>query len=244
MTLRIISIIVTTLLCCYLVFVSFIFKETDQEQICNNLIVQVKDSLEKHFVTQQDLIDFLKKADLNPIGKPIYQINTDRIEEELMKNEMIARIEAYKTPSGSIKLEVTQKVPILRIITSQGENYYVDNQGITMPISRRYAAHVPVASGYITKERATGELYELALFLRKNEFWYSQIDQIYVDPFGEYTLIPRVGDHRILMGTPDNFSEKLDNLQLFYDQAIPKVGWEKYSTINLKFKDQIVCTKK
>ncbi|MCD7935525.1 MAG: cell division protein FtsQ, partial [Tannerellaceae bacterium] len=33
-------------------------------------------------------------------------------------------------------------------------------------------------------------------------------------------------------------------LQVFYEQAIPKVGWDKYSLINLKFKDQIVCTKK
>lgn len=244
MTLRIITIVVATLLCCYITAVTFLFKETDNQQLCNNLIVQVKDSLEKHFVTKDDLITLLKNADLNPIGKPISAINTERIEEELMRNEMIAEVEAYKTPSNSIKLEVKQKVPILRIITAQGNNYYVDNAGSTMPISRRFAAHVPVASGYITREMATEELYEFALFLRKNEFWYSQIDQIYVDPQKEVTLIPRVGDHRILLGTIDDFKEKLDNLQLFYEQAIPKVGWEKYSTINLKFKDQVVCTHK
>ena len=49
---------------------------------------------------------------------------------------MIARVEAYKTPSGMIKLEVEQKIPILRVISPRG-NYYVDNLGSTMPVSRR-----------------------------------------------------------------------------------------------------------
>ncbi|MCD7938315.1 MAG: cell division protein FtsQ, partial [Tannerellaceae bacterium] len=215
-TVRIISVIIAVILGCYIVFVSFFFKkETDRGEVCRNLIVQVKDSLEKHFVTEADLLSFLRKADLDPIGKPMASINTDQIETELMKNEMIARVEVYKTPSGAIKLEVLQKVPILRVITSQGTNYYVDNEGSTMPISRRYAAHVPVATGYISRELATGELYDFALFLRKNEFWYSQIDQIYVQPTGEVTLIPRVGDHRILLGTFENYMEKLENLQVF-----------------------------
>ncbi|MCC8153819.1 MAG: cell division protein FtsQ [Tannerellaceae bacterium] len=244
MTLRIISVIIAVILCCYLVFVSFFFRKADQEHICDNLIVLVKDSLDKHFVTQQDLISILRKAELNPIGKPLSAIRTDQVEEELLRNEMIAQVEAYKTPAGSIKLEVKQKAPLLRIITAQGSNYYVDNMGSTMPISRKYAAHVPVATGYITKEMATGELYQFALFLKKNDFWQSQIEQIYVQPTGEITLIPKVGDHRILLGTFENYQEKLDNLQVFYEQAIPKVGWDKYSTINLKFKDQIVCTKK
>ena len=42
----------------------------------------------------------------------------------------------------------------------------------------------------------------------------------------------------------DHFEEKLANLRLFYEQAIPKMGWEKYSIINLKYRNQIVCTKR
>ena len=70
------------------------------------------------------------------------------------------------------------------------------------------------------------------------------MEQIFVHPDNEVELIPRVGNHRIMLGTFEGFEEKLDKLQLFYEQAIPKVGWEKYSIINLKYKNQIVCTKK
>lgn len=155
---------------------------------------------------------------------------------------MIARVEAYKTPSGMIKLEVEQKIPILRVISPRG-NYYVDNLGSTMPVSRRYVAHVPVVSGYVEKELAVTDLYKFALFLQENDFWNNQIEQIYVHPDNEVELIPRVGNHRIVLGSFADFEEKLDNLRLFYEKAIPKVGWEKYSIISLKYKDQIVCTK-
>ena len=230
---RIISIVVATLLFCYIVFVSFFFREIRQDSICQDLQVVVKDSLDKHFVRESDLVSILKKAGLDPIKRSMADVNTDRIETELLKNEMIAQVEAYKTPSGIIKLEVMQKMPILRIMGVRG-SYYVDNLGTTMPISRRYAAHVPIVSGYVEKELAVQE----------NEFRNDQIEQIYVYPDNDIELIPRVGNHRIMLGTLDEFEEKLANLKLFYEQAIPKVGWEKYSMINLKYKNQIVCTKK
>jgi cell division protein FtsQ len=53
-----------------------------------------------------------------------------------------------------------------------------------------------------------------------------------------------VGNHQILLGSLDDFEKKLKHLRLFYEQVIPKMGWEKYSVINLKYRNQIVCTKK
>lgn len=240
---RAVSIIIGALLAAYIFMVSFILKDKSPDKVCEEIVIIVKDSLDKHFVNEQDVLSLLKRADMDPLEKPMNVINTEKIEDELMKNQMIARVDAYKTPSGKIKLEIEQKMPILRIISRNG-NYYVDNKGSSMPVSPRYAAHVPVASGNVEKELAVTDLYKFALFLQKNDFWNNQIEQIYIHPNEEVELIPRVGNHRIVLGTMDEFEEKLDKLQLFYKQVVPKMGWEKYSIINLKYKDQIVCTKK
>ncbi len=210
---------------------------------CKDIEIVVKDSLDKHFVTESDLTAILKQESLFPVKKPMSEINTEKIENTLLKNEMIARIEAYKTPSGIIKLEVEQKMPILRVISTRG-NFYVDNKGTLMPVSNRYVAHVPLASGHIEKDLAVTELYNFALFLQKEKFWDAHIDQIYIHSDGEVELIPRVGNFKVILGSFDGYREKLDNLKLFYDKVIPKMGWEKYSIINLKYKNQIVCTKR
>jgi len=81
--LRIISIVVATLLFCYIVFVSFFFREIRQDSICQDLQVVVKDSLDKHFVSESDLVSILKKAGLDPIKRSMADVNTDRIETEL-----------------------------------------------------------------------------------------------------------------------------------------------------------------
>lgn len=240
---RVISIVVATLLTCYIVAVGFFFRDMKQTGVCRGVEIVVKDSLDTHFVNEKDIESILRKADLNPVKKPMNTINTDLIETELRRNEMIASVEVYKTPSGIVKMEVEQKIPVLRVIGPRG-NYYVDNLGTTMPVSLRYVADVPLASGYVEKELAVTDLYKFALFLRGNDFWNDQIEQIYVHPDGEVELIPRVGNHRVVLGSLDNFEEKLDNLRLFYEKVIPKTGWEKYSVLSLKYKNQVVCTKR
>ncbi len=240
---RVLSIVAATLLFCYIIFVAFFFHDMRHSDPCSGLQIVVLDSLEKHFVNEKDLISLLKQQGLDPAKKEMNAINTDQIESELLKNEMIARIEAYKTPSGQIKLEVEQKIPILRIMSSRG-SYYIDNLGSTMPLSSRYVAHVPIVCGYVEKEQATTDLYKFALFLQKDRFWHGQITQIYIHPDKDIELIPRVGNHRIILGSLSDFEEKLDDLRLFYERAIPKIGWDKYSQINLKYRNQIVCTKR
>ena len=240
---RALSIVVATLLLLYMAAVAFFFRDVKEDGLCEGLQIGLRDSLDKHFVTEGDVIYMLKTSKLFPVEQPMNEINTEKIEQELMTNEMISKIEAFKTPSKNIKLEIEQKMPILRVNSTSG-NYYIDNMGSVMPLSRHYVAHVLVASGYINKEFAMNELYHFVQFLQDNEFWNNQIDQIYVDADQEVELIPLVGNHKILLGSFDDYQKKLDNLKLFYEQAIPKVGWEKYSLINLKYRNQIVCTKR
>ena len=240
---RALSIVVATLLLVYMAAVAFFFRDVKEDGLCEGLQIVLRDSLDKHFVTEGDVIYMLKTSKLFPVEQPMNEINTEKIEQELMTNEMISKIEAFKTPSKNMKLEIEQKMPILRVNSTSG-NYYIDNIGSVMPLSRHYVAHVLVASGYINKEFAMNELYHFVQFLQDNEFWNNQIDQIYVDADQEVELIPLVGNHKILLGSFDDYQKKLDNLKLFYEQAIPKVGWEKYSLINLKYRNQIVCTKR
>ncbi|HUV01595.1 MAG TPA: hypothetical protein VMW32_11580, partial [Bacteroidales bacterium] len=88
------------------------------------------------------------------------------------------------------------------------------------------------------------DIYHLVKYIRNDNFWSAQIDQIYVDSNDEIDLVPRVGNHMIHLGTAENVDGKLRNLATFYEKVLPEVGWNKYSKINLAFKDQIVCKKR
>jgi cell division protein FtsQ len=112
-----------------------------------------------------------------------------------------------------------------------------------MPVPNNFSAYVPIATGYIEESYAKQQLYEFALFLQKDKFWNSQIEQIYVAPNSDIELIPRVGNHQIILGKIEDYTENLTKLKVFYEKGLNNVGWNKYSKINLKYKNQVVCTK-
>jgi cell division protein FtsQ len=239
---RILSALLALSLLVYIIIVAVRFKSSHQNIPCKEVTVTIKSENDKKFISANDIIAALKQARLYPVEQPMRTVNTDKIELELRRNGLISQVEAYKTASGTIKIKITEKKPILRIMTAS-EDYYIDSKGSIMPANIKYAVYAPIASGYIEKSLATADLYKFALFLQENEFWDSQIEQIYIHPDKQVELIPRVGDHRIMLGTFEDFKEKLSNLRLFYEQATPKIGWNKYRLINLKYKNQIVCTK-
>ena len=78
----------------------------------------------------------------------------------------------------------------------------------------------------------------------EDRFWSSQIDQIYVDSDDEIDLIPRLGNNLIHLGSIENLEGKLNNLEEFYREVLPQVGWNYYSRIDLEYRDQIVCKKR
>jgi cell division protein FtsQ len=241
---KVIFIIVATLLVIYIVITMFFFaRQKNTGMICQEVEIIISDSLDRHFLSEADIVAYLKNRKVYPLNKEIKNINTDSIEKILIKNEIIEKVKVVSTVSGKIKIVISQKMPVLRIF-ARGGSYYVDTYGKTMPSNLDQAIYVPVASGNIEKSFAVSQLYKFALFLQSDNFWNSQIEQIYVKAEDEVELVPRIGDQTILLGSLDDFEKKLHKLRLFYEQVIPKLGWEKYSVINLKYRNQIVCTKK
>ena len=94
------------------------------------------------------------------------------------------------------------------------------------------------------KDTTLRDIFYFVKYIKNNSFWSALIDQIYVDNRDEIDLFPRVGNHLIHLGTAENYEGKLRNLEAFYDKILPEAGWNRYSSINLEFKDQIVCKRR
>lgn len=226
----------------YAVFASGKSNSASQRKVCSNLKISITDKDKKNLISNEEIAVLLKEKDLNPIGKKLEKIKTKSIEDVIEKHPMVRHAECFKTPEGAIQVNITQRTPVLRIIGA--ENYYVDDLRKPMPIPSNHAAYVPVFSGNVTKKMATGAIYDFAQFLNKDEFWGNQIDQINISPNMKVELVPRVGDHIIVLGNFDRYEKKLEKLRKFYLYGLNEIGWNSYSKIDLQYKDQVVCTRK
>jgi len=207
-----------------------------------------------NFIEREEIDAILKEDQGVLLGRNLENINIHKIEKKLQSNPYIGFAKVYIDMDGVLHIEVKQRQPILRIFNENGQDFYIDNDGLKMPISSNFTANVLVATGHITEvfgsridtlhTQLARDLYKTAQYIKKDTLWDSQIEQIVVDQKNDIELIPRVGNQRIILGNADSLEKKMKNLLLFYKKAMPQVGWDTYKTINIKYTNQIVCEKR
>lgn len=249
----------------YLVYGLMFSSKRADRVICKSIVVEVLDSAEYQFVKSATIKRMLTSSKSTPIGKLLKNINTKKLEDEIAEMSAVRDVQVYKSLDGKLRITVKQRRPLVRVFNAADQSYYIDDQGLIMPVSSNYTAHVLVVNGNIKepfKVKANvnvlawndsivgGEkpticrIYDFAKFVSEDDFWNAQIAQIYVNSIGNVELIPVVGPHVIQLGGFRNFRIKLKKLMVFYKEALPTEGWNKYSIINLKYSNQIVCTKR
>jgi cell division protein FtsQ len=229
---------------------------------CQGLRIRIADTTGHYFIEPADIMDVLNTRGKKIKGTPMQDINMALLEKVVYSNPYVSRAEVYSTIDGYVNIDVWQRDPVMRIVNNDNEHYYIDRTGTFMPVSATYSSPVVVASGFIFDDYAESslryavpsatdstarpvlvQLYEISGFLKSHPFWDAQIEQVYVNSEGELELIPRVGNHTILIGNTDQLEEKMARLFVFYQEGINKAGWENYSRINLKFRNQVIGTR-
>jgi cell division protein FtsQ len=248
----------------YLIIISGFISESEGDLLCNEIKINILDSANTKFIFQEDVIDLLSKNTQGMLGYPVNQINLKELENLLVSHYAIRNAELYVTEKGKLNIEITQHKPVVRIIDRSDKGYYISEDGTIMPLTKNFSPFVLVASGYITgplsnnrsgnildfdisrlnkKEKVLYDIFRLVKYINKDEFWSSQIVQIYVNENYEFELIPRVGPHIIKFGDISYYEDKFEKLKTLYLDGFNKTGWNNYTTINLKFENQIVCIK-
>lgn len=205
------------------------------------------------FIAREELDNIIMRSQGQLVGRDLNKINIHQLERVLRANPFIESAKVYADMDGIVNVQIKQREPVLRILNLTNQDFYIDRNGYKIPTSTNFTAKVLVANGYILESfgnkvdtlstKLARDLYNTALFVDKDTLWTDQIEQLYVNQHNEIEMVPRVGNHRIILGNADSLQVKFRNLLIFYKRAMPKVGWDAYKTISLKYANQIVCEK-
>lgn len=240
---KIIQISLLVIAVLYLTFSMTIMAKRPEGQICQQIDLNILGDTNVHYITPDDIRSLLKKNKLKPEGTPLNKLDINAIEQAVSKHPLIQKADCYKTQAGNIRIDIEQRIPILHILTDQGENFHVDQSGMLLKERIRSNRRIPIVTGKVEKSFATMELWQFGLFLQNNRFWAAQIEQIHVLPDQTVELVPRAGNHIIYLGPLEQFEKKLNRLKKFYEKGLNEIGWNKYTRINLEIPNQIICTK-
>lgn len=176
---------------------------------------------------------------LKTIGKDKVVLN--KLEKMLNEHDMIQKSEVFVSIDGVLKAMVTQRTPIARIFSEEG-SFYIDSKGNRMPLSGIQTARLPIVLGKISEENEK-EMYDLLWFIYNDDFLKKNITGIEILPSGSLRMTNRNYNYNIEFGKTVEVERKFDNYKAFFQKAVHDTLIDTYKTINLKFTQQVVCTK-
>ncbi len=194
-----------------------------------------------NFVNEHIILEYLNENDISFDSVLLIDFKKERLEFMLKKHPAIKDVEVFVNQKGFLDIQIVQKQAIVRIKT-KNDDYYLDEFGEKMDISKHYTSRLIVVTGNVSTDNHN-DIVDFVNLVSASNFWSSQLTQIHIQD-NNIILIPRVGDHKIHLGSFIDSKRKLENLYLFYNNALRVKGWQTYSDISLKFNNQIVCTKK
>ncbi|HET8573460.1 MAG TPA: hypothetical protein VFL76_06280 [Edaphocola sp.] len=189
-----------------------------------------------------------KNPQINVSGKSKDKLDLKKIEQQAELNPWVANAEVYVDNDDVLQIDIAERYPLARIFRFDGLSFYMDSSLAKMPVIKGSSFAIPVFTNVVyggsdSLNRAlNAKIAFMAELIGKDSFWNAQIEQIVVQPDQDFVLIPLLGkDQQIIFGDTSNAREKLDNLFAFYTHVIPKIGWDNYRRIDLRFSGQIVA---
>ena len=229
------------------------------ESNINGIKIDIDYNNRDTLVTANNIENKLRTEITNIELLTVKEIDKKKIEEIVNSNPYISNSDVSVSIKGTIQIQAEQRTPIVRVVQNS-KHFYIDNNGYYMPTSNIGSQNVILASGYIkgdinkkislindTNDMINNDIYKiykLTSYLLDDDVLKHMFDHIYISQTGDIELVPKVGNHIVVLGSMDNLDEKFENLLAVYKEGFANSSWDRYVKLNLKYKNQVVCTKK
>jgi len=241
----------------YIIFIALLFillivivERKSAKKICKKVVVRVDDEYQNYFVGEDDVLRLVSHVEGGVIGKVQREIDLKKIELKVETNKFVHDAQVYSDIKGDVVVDVYQKRPIARIIYPHGDGAYISQDGIILPLSKKFTSRVLLIYGdytqnfighFFTKKDQGIAMVKLMQYLDKDPFLKAQVAEINIDSKGNMIFYTQIGKQYIQFGQPSDWENKFDKIKMAYKEIIPSKGWAHYQRIDVRFKDQIIC---
>ncbi len=210
---------------------------------CRGIDVEVENQGKADSVTRSGVLAELAHYPRKIIGTPLESLNTYDIRQFLSRLSNFESVDCVVTTDGMLKVNVVPMVPELRVFTPMG-SYYINKDGKHIPSNAEFYVDVPVVKGTFTNKMPATYVLPVTRFIESDPVMRDLVAMIEVTDKDNIILIPRIQGHVINFGDTSRLREKKRALMTMYNKIMPYKGWNEYDTISVRFRDQIVATRR
>ena len=211
----------------------------DREERCKELVCKIVDKDERSYVSEQELFTLLKQHNAYPVGEYLHRINLQHMENIIRQHPMVRTAECYTAEDGTARIRVTQRVPLLKVVTAD-EAYYIDTDRRKMPLRSSIRDTVPVAMGKVGFEMASTVLADFAEWVQEDDYWRARIEAIDVRLPKQVCIKQNGKQEDLMIGDLMGYEGKLEKAEVFYRRTA-SMEKPRYRTLDLRYRGQVVA---
>lgn len=228
---------------CLIVCVGFLYSFSsvrNQQKKIHEIDIKMEAGT-SHFLNEAMVNKLLIQNNKTVKNQAKSSLNLYGLETYVSKNPYLEKASVFLTIHGKLKIVVRQRTPVVRIV-DKDNSYYVDKQGVKFPLSEHFSARVILVSG-AEKEHEMNELMPLIHIILEDNFLRKEIVSIEKFDDGEVQFAVRSGEYKIDFGNLTEIDTKFKKLKVFYNNTFSDKTIQNYKIINVKYHNQVVCTK-
>ena len=109
-----------------------------------NLGINIYNTEVNQFIDEDDIKNFFNERNDPILNAELKDVNVNTLEKALNSHPAIESSDVSVDVNGDVKVEITQRTPLCRVINLDGESYYIDTKTRLMPLSDKFTARVLV----------------------------------------------------------------------------------------------------
>jgi cell division protein FtsQ len=219
--------------------------------ICKAVEIEISGVNNNFFIDKNDVYAIIKNFGGDSTQQQsLADINLKQIERELEKNVWIKNAELFFDNNNVLKVSVDEREPIARLFTNAGNSFYIDSSCKMLPLSDKFSARLPIFTGFIADVKYVSsadsallkDIKNIGIKINADTFLMAMIEQVDVTPAHTFEMTPKIGKQKIIFGDASDIDLKFAKLKMFYKTVIAQAGWNRYNSINLSYKNQVVAS--
>lgn len=217
-------------------------READKH-VCTGIDIHVRGNNAMDSVIRRGVAGELRKYPEKIVGARITTIDTRKIQRRLAAMSNFEHVDCMITSDGMLRVDIVPLVPVMRVFTP-GNSFYINKDGKYIKSKAEFFTDVPVVQGEFTRNFTPREVIPLVRFIQNDPMLKNLSSMIVARDKNNLLMVPRIYGHIVNFGDTTRLEEKTRALALFYRKVMPHKGWQEYDTISVKFRGQIVASRR
>lgn len=215
-----------------------------EQQTLDDIVINIDKNSPTKFVTKEGVIQKLGKTTDKIKHTPIAELNIEKLERQLSQDNSFENVECYITSDNKLQIDIVPMIPEIRVFSPDGKSYYINKDGKRIDTGNEFFMDVPVVTGNFDQKFPAKNILPVTRHIAADDYLKNLITMIEVKSATNILLYPCIKGQVINIGDTTELTKKFDNLTLFYRKVMNHKGWETYDTISVKFRNQIVATRR